>query len=224
MDIYNIMAGGRYFYATQKKAPKRKEADKKIARIAQRVVSRNIEHKIHDYDLTPTAISYNGIMTNITSIFQGDTANTRNGRFITPTKLKFRWLVSASATDAYNSMRILIVKWKEDDLVAPVPGNVLQHIDSVDAPQSQVPFENNAKKFSVIYDNYVSVTSNTGSGGSSVRSGTVTLSRKKLSKIMYDLGNVDTGYGNYYLVAASDSAAVSHPRLQLHTRMHYEDA
>lgn len=218
------MAGGRYYSTTSRPKKKKQTLEKKIVAVANRAIHRSLEKKLHDYQLAPVTVGWSGPTPyNLSSIFQGDQSSERTGRVITPTRLDFSYTVAAAATDAYNTFRVIIFQWKQEDLTAyPVSGNIFQYNSSTSAPLSHVPFINNEKKIKVLHDRLITVTPSGGYRAVSVRG---TIGRKKLLKIDYQLGNVDTGYGNIYLAVVSDSqVSPDHPLFSFTSRLRFEDA
>lgn len=168
-----------------------------------------------------TTYAYGGIdnagsIVSLSDVAQGDTDNTRNGDslFASSLGMRYHWV----GADAYNTMRLIIFQWNQDDV--PSVGDILLDVGVVSSCTENYNTDQ-ASHYKIMYDHTITATQAvTGQGYSGP------FMAKKLrvprSKIQFNGGGT-VGTGKIYYLALSDSAAASHPSLLFTSRLNYRD-
>ena len=186
-------------------------------RIANIVATRNIErtseHKFHDVQDGGTAISNAGFMFTLTSgLAQGDLTTERDGASIFAEYLMLRY--SVLAADSTQSFRVVVFRWLRTG--APTVSQVLQDISTV--PTLSAINMVNSKYIDILHDNTMNLVLSGSTGFQTIKK---FIQIKK--SIDWQPGTTSNEKGNIYLLAISDSAAVSHPTIKLFNRTRYMD-
>jgi len=160
-----------------------------------------------------TSFDNTGSLTKLTTIPQGDTDSSRQGDHV---KLhSIRMAGSCSYADTTNAIRLIILRWNQDDSSsAPVVGDILQ----TSSPYSPVNRDNErAKKFDILSDELYGV-ANVGPGVAVWK-----WEMKLRSQIAFQSG-ATTGTGHLYAYIISDSSASTHPSVAFILRTYYTDS
>lgn len=185
----------------------------------KRIVHSSIEDKSLDVAVSTAAIDYTtGVIANLqTGLVRGNAEQSNYiGGKITPTKLMIRYQILGA--DTTNMVRIVVLQNKANAGV-PTAATVFESVSNIRAPLSAFEINFN-DTYRVLYDRLHNLVL---SGDTAQRTGMIRLFRKKLHPIIFDATNALEAYG-LWLVAISDSSAVTHPTLQLYSRLTYEDA
>lgn len=177
------------------------------------------EWKYFEKQYSATGVDYGGTVVSLTDVPQGDTDGDRDGDALQAKRLEIRAYVSAG--DAFNIVRVLLVKWHQNTALtggSPTPGQIFQTITSVLAPQSPLVFDYvRARNFSVLRDWVVEV--DTYNPVATINDN-VDLGNYQLA---FNAGTT-TGTEKLFLVFISDSAAAPNPSVQFYTRLYFNDS
>lgn len=106
----------------------------------------NVEIKFHDVDGSVSSKNATSDVTALNSIAQGDTNNTRDGNIIKPQSLSLKGRIITGA-DASETVRVLIVKMRNDNGVTPTIGDILETEDTLS------PYNDSERnRFTVLFD------------------------------------------------------------------------
>lgn len=189
-----------------------------VKTIVKRQLNSRLEWKHHDVNTTFTS-GYNGDIYNLSNIDQGDTGSLRDGDAVYATSLQCRYqIVNADAT---NLQRLIIFQWNGED--SPAVSDILATVGTTRAPLS--PYEADKvgrnKLARVLYDRTFNL-QEPFSGGSHQIIGSFKVSLKK-RHIQFQDGTT-TGANKVFLLSVSDSSIVSHPIMNVYTRLWFQDA
>lgn len=186
-----------------------------VNRKIYKALNANIEKKYFD-----TVNS--GSLTNVTAVNKlsaipaGTTDSQRVGDQCKMKNLQVKILLNAA--DASQTYRITLIRWNKDDSIsAPTATDVYQ--TALSTSMLSTPFWDNVRKgdFSILYDKVHTQTLNNNAIYS------FKIFRKMSSRLDFNAGGT-TGKGHIYLLATSDSGAVSHPFISQYSRIVYTDA
>lgn len=213
----------RYKQRTYRRRPRKQTVTRKIARQeAKKVVNRTIESKIYDGVIAATGIDYTGQTFPMTANNQGVSAIAQGsgdanyiGSKITPTHLTIRgnWV----CVDVQNMVRCIVVQVIGGGI--PTTSTVLASVTNVRAPLS--PLERDYDKtFRVLADRTWQL-STTDRIATAFK---IKIGMKHLRPIWFNDAAGSVERGGLYLLVISDSAAASHPVIQVYHRMFFKDA
>lgn len=176
---------------------------------------KNIELKYYDYELDST-VDYSGSVFATSLVPQGDGDTTRDGDKICCKALKIHGIIAAA--DTWNYVRLIVFVWKPSAVANPSTGQILVDTGAADAPQSFYVHDYR-KNFTVLWDKTFRV---------AVSQPNLTIGFKKYIRLK-DL-NINfitagtSGQNHIYVMAISDSSAVSHPTVLYKSRLMFTDA
>ncbi len=165
-----------------------------------------------------SSVGVAGLLTNLSSITQGDSGSERVGDSIKPHFLELN--LSVIIADTTNVCRVSLIQWKQDSADAtPTLDDIFSTTTAANAPHQ--PFEYAGRmNFKVLGDKMVSL----GVEGPNVRLIRFRIpASKMLSLINFDEGAA-TGRNKIYMVLWSDSGAVTHPVFTGVARLLYSDS
>lgn len=199
----------------RKKDVKLRPRDKKIIKKAVQASAAKRERKFHEYTITTAAVSYSGSMYNLGVVTQGTSDTTRIGDTISPTSLTVCLNFAASATDSYNLVRIIVVQAKT---TISLVSEVLMWTGTINAPAAfyNKDLRNN---YTVLYDKRRNISSSVGPASTCFD-----INVKVSRPIHYLAGTGTIVSGGLYLIAVSDSAAVTHPDISGYSRIRFTDS
>lgn len=135
----------RNFFPRRRPAPRR-NLTRKVAVLSKKVG--NKERKILDTQLTSSALTVAGAITQLTNIAQGLTDATRVGNKITIVGITFNYMLESNVS---NAVRLMLVQNKQTNGLVTDIGEILedQTADDILVSQRNKDF---LRKFRVIYD------------------------------------------------------------------------
>lgn len=190
---------------------RRKVASKKereIAKVAQAVIYKTLETKHHLVESTSADASSTITLVDLSAVTRGDGQDTRDGGFIDPSQLSFKYSVlrptSATLTDI---VRVSLIQWRpntSDD----APASITDIYQSDNLPVLS-PFRYENANFKVLYDrtHQLAQYSATQSPVGWYKIGKRTVFGKHLSRISFDSGGATTGKNHIYLVVLGTIAS-----------------
>lgn len=196
------------------------------------IIGRKMETKFYNWGFAASAITATPNIEQFSMIPQGAADEQRVGDSIKLKKVTCRF--QAVGGDIYNTMRVIIFRYKSDSATAPVVGDVF----NTTAPGSEyvlcpVPGLEHNEKVQILYDkvvtlpqtNYYTTSSQITNSSNSVKTWKVTLFGKRLGArtVRYNPG-ATSGYGQLYVVSVSDSAILPNPTLYFNAQIEYTDS
>lgn len=233
-------------YAPRASSDESSTSKKKLTKVQKKevksIIARRIEHKAFFAKQDALAVTTTGVVFSISDVPQGQSQGTRVGDQLDVQNILINYDVEVGATgliagaDQYNSVRIIVFKWKVDDgAQVPSMSNILQSTSSGVAVNRLYNWDDR-ELYSIVYDKTHTVFNTPIWNGSAVtwQSGYnahYNNSKPKLfygtriagKKIYYDLNGV-VGEGKYYVLAVSDSAFTPNPTMSFSARLTYTDA
>lgn len=203
--------GGQSIYAMEFKRPSVVSTVKKEV---AKVMDKKVEKKYFD-------VNNAGGVTNVTAINklsgvpQGQNDSQRIGDKLSLRNLQYR--LEMACGDAYNRIRITILRWNRDDNTDVVTaGRVYQNLGlSLHSPFN---FDSLRKgDFTILYDKVHNLVLNQ---DTTIKNLVKTIKVK--SGINFNAGGT-TGEGHLYTLLTSDSGAVTHPSINEYSRITYTD-
>lgn len=173
---------------------------------AKRVVNRMAEKKWYTSH-TAVDISQTGNIDWLSQIPQGDTDLTRDGDQCRLTSLSFKGNLIAASTDGTNTVRIIIFKWNDNNIVsAPDLDDILTATGTGEVPLGMYQQDNvRSKRFNILYDKLYSL--------DDFHPQTIINTKIKMRSPINFNGGGTTGRGHIYLLYVSNSNATPHPTL-----------
>lgn len=176
----------------------------------------NSEMKTHTYS-AQSSIDYNGTLTALTAIAQGDTAITRDGNSIFMRYINMRGCIDIASVTSTLSMRIMLVQDTSTNPASRVTSDVLDSsvMGTVYAPYASMN-KNESGRFKVLYSKLFTV-------GPYNQAQAITISKKIRLHAKYD-GALSTDHkvGNIYLVMVSNTVTTN-PTFTYSCRIGYHD-
>lgn len=211
-----------YYKRRFRRRPYRGRA-KATFRIAQRAARTEItrkerrerELKVYDTEIAQVPIPLTGAIFPITQpIAQGDLRNQRNAAQIYVQNLFFRYQLTVA--DTSNIVRVVVFRWM--DATVPLATSIFEVLPTSGTihPLSALHY-NNRKFINVLFDQMMTVDSDD----------PIKIEKAFLAKKYSCWWNTNSTVGQkgqVYIVAVSDSAAVSHPVLHSLIRVKYYDS
>lgn len=204
---------------TRKPMRKNRVTKKEVRKIAAKVVLSKSESNYTDtvYDASP---SYLGLITNLSTIAQGTTDQTRIGDSVLVTSLNLGGYITNQ--DSYNMVRIIIFKWKGNSSSPPNVTDIIQqaYVGDVKAPFAPLAHDTR-KNFTVKWDK----TFLCATGADNERQFFKKLVTFKGGlKLQYLQGSSSaTSKNGLYMLRISDSSAISHPTCNVLCRVNFKD-
>lgn len=214
----------------------------------KQIISRKLETKMFNsgsgaYGLD-SGVDNIGSIHDLSNIFPtGTTQGLRVGREISLVKHVFTAEITLSqssfiSADAYNTVRIILFRWREDSASkTPVLSDILDTASVATCYPTQFPYNyNQREQYHIVWDKLIKVAPDTvydGSGITYSASGinvtkifTKTRFGKKLGamKIQYDNDVNGHGYNKLYALFLSDSTVAPDPTVAWATQLYYKDA
>lgn len=191
--------------------------DKKIAKIASDVFEAKqkseTELKYIDIDgLTSTAIPNTGIIHHLSPCTEGTGYDERIGLKIKGKNLLLRFQLIHS--DSTQMVRVMVIRWFCS--TTPVVSDVV-FTPSASTPWPLNPLNiDNSKEIQVLYDNLFALSTNTNAN---------IVDKVFIGRPMHISFETDDtrDNGHLYLIAVSDSTAVSHPSITYWSRLRFTD-
>lgn len=189
-----------------------------VAQVARKEVAKVLNRKVEKkyFDVINTgALTNVSAINKLSSVPQGQNDSQRIGDKLSLRNLQYT--MEMSCADAFNRIRITLVRWNRDDLNdPPTSGRIYQNLGlSLHSPFN---FDSLRKgDFTILYDKVHNLV---------FGQDTTIKNVKKLIKIKSGInfnGGGTTGEGHVYSVLTSDSGAVSHPAINEYTRITYID-
>lgn len=200
-----------------KSKSKKKTTSGMVKNEVSKYMSKFVEKKFFDVNNT-------GSLTNVTAINKlsavpqsagNSTDSTRIGDKLTLRNLQYK--LELACGDAYNRIRVTIIRWNRDDLNDPVTsGRVYQSLGlSLHSPFN---FDSLRKgDFTILYDKVHNLVLNQDSTIKNV------VKTKKINSGINFNGGGTTGEGHIYSLLTSDSGTVSHPSINEYSRVTFID-
>lgn len=179
----------------------------------KRAILARADDKYHYLTLN-SSVSYTGTVTDLSSIAPGTTDQTRIGDDLWLKNIILRFQVYN--TDVTNQMRIIVFQTKDRFTSTPAVSDILNPT-IVTAPSILAPlsdyFNDGKSRFKVLYDRNFACNSQ----GQPNLVRTVYIGKHKLArkKIEFFAGSSADKIGGIYVLAISNSSAVSHPGFDL---------
>lgn len=211
------MAKGRF--RRKRRQRRKRTVMSKVAKLVDRKIAKNTELKFIDLSSAAQTVSDAGLITDLTQIGQGDHDDQRTGDKVTLKSLDLR--MNFVAGDATNVMRLIIFRWKQySGSVAPTQAQLMEYGTAVGiiAPLSTYHHDFRGA-FQVLHDKtiYLNAVSKPQVGHR------VFLDLKKLPKINF-VSTGTTGQNKIYMYLVSDSAAATHPNINIIVRTNFVDS
>lgn len=189
-----------------------------VAKIADKRIVSHAEKKYFTTEsLTAyTTIDFNGSITNISAVPQGDTDLSRDGDelYIRSMTVKFNWIVG----DATNLVRTIVFQWLNNSTptVSGTTG-VLNAVGLVGSPLE--PYIHDQRSyFRILYDKTFQLTTN-----HSQQMGTAYITKFPRKKISYSASGTTIVNGGLWLIFLSDSGAANHPSVIYKAKLNFID-
>lgn len=188
---------------------------------ARSVIRQQLETKYFDFDTT-ASISYSGAIYQLTGMTQGSTDLERVGDKVSIKSLQIRGAVEIG--DTTNIMRVIVFQFLSDSATTPAFADVLQNFYLANTNAPLAPY---AKDFAgyttaILWDKTFNLHANQPQLLFDCMLTSKDFVKKARKNIQYQ-GGGQNGVGNLYLLAVSDSAAISHPGITFVSRFRYLD-
>lgn len=236
------------FYRTGQKYQAKKKSDGEDAYVTKRqvkqIVNRDIENKVFVFYGQDTSVDNTGSihdLSNITTV--GAQQGQRVGRKIYLKKIVFKAEIQASSSsfissDQYNTVRIILFRWKEDTSSAtPTLADILDDSSSSVAYSTMFPYNfNKSDQYKILYDKVIKVSPLPVYNGSGiVYSSSGPWQTKIIGKDIFGMkmGNKVIHYDNdinghgkekVYALFCADSTLTPDPTVNWAGQLIYEDA
>lgn len=179
-----------------------------IAKIVKQVLNSNVEKK---WKTTTFSSGVDNTLTNtdLSSISNGNTVNTRVGASIRATRLRLKWY--AVIGDTTNIIRVVLHYWKPNDAVDVPQQSELFQNSSILSPLLKL----NPNRFKMIRDLYITMDQY-----HPTQSGELDI---KLAELISYMPGLDTGLNHVYLSVISDSGGVPNPTFSFDASLDFVD-
>lgn len=191
---------------------------KNFSKKVNKVVMKQSEKKYWDVATTAVSVDITGSITDLTSIAQGDTDQTRDGDQLYLRSIKGKAQIQVA--DTTNIVRFIIFQWYMDTNVvgsAPTVSQILQSVGTAIGPMSGYNHDGRYN-FRILYDRtcFLDTTDK-------VQCGLQWYINKGLRRKMQFHGGATGGKNKIYLLLLSDSGAATHPSVAYYNRTAYSD-
>lgn len=206
----------RNFYGKKKRKMRANAQTKRIAKVVNQVLDQKEKHevelKFHDINQSPGVIGGGGTIFGFTStIAQGDTSLTREGKQITVKSLLLRY--QCLYADAENLMRLIIFRYFKPGV--PTVADVIQEATGTNPYLSAIK-RDNTEFIRVMYDNLIAL------DNLAHPQQVDKLYMSLNAKCQWTEASV-ADYGHIWMLAIGDSNVVPSPSLQFNCRVRYTD-
>lgn len=192
---------------------------------ARRVINSQFEKHYYDYDggTVNLPVSYSSSIYKLTAVTAGSSDSTRSGDRLTIKSLQIRGTLAVA--DTHNVMRVIIFQYLGDDGVAvPTSGQILEApwfntINHVNAPYAK---DYVGYKVIVLWDSTYVLNQDNQAKQFQIMLTAGNFKRKAKPFIQYQAAS-SNGVGNIYMMAVSDSGAVTHPTITWVSRLRFID-
>lgn len=176
-----------------------------------------IEPKYLDTSAVAQSVSTSGTFAYLTLLNNGTTDITRIGDMISLHSIDMRW--SAIVADATNIVRVVLIQWNPDTTIETPTYNAV--FAGAGSPVNS-PFNHDGnKKFTVVYDKRVFLSTAIGTAGDAVY---IMATNSKLNNRIQFISGSQNSMGGLYLILLSDSIASTHPTVDYSVRINWYDA
>lgn len=155
------------------------------------------------------------------NLVRGDASiNNCTGTLIKPKLIHFNYTISVSATGTYNTVRVLVFRWK--DAALPVPSGILAVTGSAYAPLSELYWVNH-RKIKILYDKMHELYDR--GGGVSAVTAKATINPGGSSIQLPATGSgTQPQMDGIYMLAISDDSLTPNPVVDYFARVMFTDA
>jgi len=217
-----------------------RRAPKAVKRYVKNAISSRLEHKHALYYDTGFSVTATPGVTDLSSssawaIIPGTSSTTRVGDQVRLVRLNCR--MGFLCGDNYNTIRIVLFRWKGSNATAPVAADIL---DSSGPEWVFAPYNlANSAKYHIVYDKviglqntYASTSAGAAGSGLTLNSGSWKVVRpfalfgKRLGakNIYWDSGSNNNGSQHFYRLIVSDSVVTPNPQVMETYQLVYTDA
>lgn len=185
----------------------------------KRLIGNRQEHKyLRNAIVAGTASNVGSLSGAITAIAQGGTVNQREADRAMLTEVELRY--SFIASDATQTMRIIVFQWKSDNSAdPPIVADILD-LASATGTLANYNLSAESNKFKILADRSVAMTL----AGDAARIGRIRIFGKKLTKSLKFNAGATTHDNGVYVLVISDSAVVAHPTYSWESVIRYTDS
>jgi hypothetical protein len=205
----------------------------------RQLIQAEIESKSFYFTTTPVAVTTGGTVYRCTTIPQGVTNVTRVGDKLHLKRLSLRYNIQVGATgliaaaDEFNTVRVIIFKWREDDgIFAPAINNILQGSSSAVSTNQHYNYDDK-HLYKILYDkshvvfntpiwNGAAVAWYHGTEANYATPVAQVIKGGQLGRIEFDV-NTSVGTGHLYILLCSDSAFAPNPTAEVTVAVEYDD-
>jgi hypothetical protein len=200
------------------------------------MITAKIERKCWNYSTGPVSVTTTGTFYKLSSVPQDVTDDGRVGDAIHMSHMELRYSITVGATgliaaaDEFNTVRLLIFKWLEDDgLTVPTTALILSTIGT--AGTNRMHSYDTRHLYKVYYDKQHVVYNTPYWNGAAVawahgvgaNFATPTATRLPVSgPLVFDADQI-VGQGHIYALLISDSAFTPNPTMEVVTALVYDD-
>jgi len=180
------------------------------------------EPKYFDFLSVANSIGAGSTFFGLVGIPQGVAQSQRVGDFIQPLRLLFNFSLYTANTDIITTVRLIFIRWRPSDIVAPVIANILETPASANV-LSHFNFQLQ-ESYDVLWDRYFSASglATAPTVASNFGGNHLNIPLKKNPEIDFGLG-LQSSVNAIYLIAISDSSLAPFPQLNFNARLYYED-
>lgn len=203
---------------TSSKKSKKSTSMKSLKNLVTKTILSKMELKYWEQYSTPAGVDFSGTVWPLSDITAGTADTNRIGDKAKPHNFTMKFnLVGADAT---NLMTVMVVRWKPDSQIENLANvsQVLGLTGSTLGPLSP-PIWDTRQKFDILWGKRYSLAL---SGPQQIED-EVFLNLDKGPSIAYK-ATTTNGLNKLFLLAISDSGAVSHPTIQFYCRLSFYDA
>lgn len=231
MSLVVKKRGGRPFvFGSAKFAQGQRKVSAPVKKYVKKTINRSMETKVYDLHATAGTLDYDAspAVIQLTPIGQGDTLKTREGAVIKPQMLKLR-LSFVNSTDIAH-VRCIVIQWKKDTanetpvLITGGSANILDQTGGAGLEYNS-PFDVDfSRYFNVLYDKQFVLEKNTLAPGSN-KDIQITIPKKKMMNIYYNLDAGTNARNHLYLLAISDlnNAGGTAPTMYYASQVFFKD-
>lgn len=179
----------------------------------------NCEKKTVDINASITGVTYNGSVTSLSAIAQGDTSITRDGKSILAKSLLIRGSVVSNASASFNVVRVIVFQDRYNTGTAPTASNLLETTGSASAPYSALNHLASGR-FKILYTRLIFVVASSEAKVIPFKA-YIPLN----THVKYDGPNSTDDYKNslYCCFISATAPAGTNPDVNLYSRMSFYD-
>jgi len=139
--------------------PKQMGKTTKFERKVRKALAKAGEQNFFDVYQTSAVVDYAGTLACLSAVPQGNGDSNRTGDMITPKWLELRGSVTGNTTSVFNSVRIIVFRWRPSNATPPIVTSILQQASTDTAPFSALQEDNyRGGVFDVLHDRIYAVT------------------------------------------------------------------